>query len=74
MVGAIKKAKPSPEVTLIGNMLTRNEVSKEATESPSQSLKGWLSMTLPDWLRRSNAALLLLVSGVTCKASWLTRA
>ncbi|KAJ0844600.1 hypothetical protein HanRHA438_Chr15g0704281 [Helianthus annuus] len=58
----------------MGNMLTRNEVLKEATESPSQSLKGWRNMTLPDWLRRLNTALLLLVSGVICKASWLIRA
>ncbi|KAJ0455502.1 hypothetical protein HanIR_Chr15g0751911 [Helianthus annuus] len=73
MVGAIKKAKPSPGLPFMGNMLTRNEVLKEATESPSQSLKGWRNMTLPDWLRRSNTAL-LLVSAVICKASWLIRA
>ncbi|KAJ0683624.1 hypothetical protein HanPI659440_Chr16g0660361 [Helianthus annuus] len=57
MVGAIKKAKPSPGVPLTGNMLTRKEVLKEATvelevESPSQSLKRRLNMIRPDWLWR----------------------
>ncbi|KAJ0838383.1 hypothetical protein HanRHA438_Chr16g0788431 [Helianthus annuus] len=79
MVGAIKKAKPSPGVPLTGNMLTRKEVLKEATvelevESPSQSLKRRLNMIRPDWLWRSYTAMLLPVSGVTCRASWLTLA
>ncbi|KAF5762531.1 hypothetical protein HanXRQr2_Chr16g0777771 [Helianthus annuus] len=69
MVGAIKKAKPSPGVPLTGNMLTRKEVLKEATvelevESPSQSLKRRLNMIRPDWLWRSYTAMLLPVSGL----------